>query len=391
MPSNRVGELRPTAVNSVLADVRALQARGITPVSLMRGEPDLPTPAHIVEAAAEALRRGRTQYPDNRGELKLREAAAAKLARDNGVRYDPGSEILVTTGATMGIWAALTALLNDGDEVLMPEPVYDAYYSPVRLAGAIAKPVPSALDRGRFSIDSAAWRAAVTSRTRALLINTPWNPVGTVLTRAELTALAELAAAHNLIILSDEIYETITYEGHAHLSPASLSPEIRDRTVLINSLSKTYAMTGWRVGYCAATADTIRAMLLVLQQASRGPATFLQDAGAAALAGPQECVAQMRGEYARRREQTLHALSGMKRAAPLAPEGGFFAMLDVRAMGMASDEVRRRLLNDHHVVVIHGAAYGAAGEGTLRVSFASGGSTLDEGLRRLRSGVEAIA
>jgi aspartate/methionine/tyrosine aminotransferase len=391
MPSDRVSKLRPTAVNSVLAEVRMLQSQGITPVSLMRGEPDLPTPPHIVDATSEALRRGRTQYPDNRGEPKLREAAAVKLSRDNGIQYDPGAEILVTTGATMGIWAALTALVSEGDEVLVPEPIYDAYYSPIRLAGGIAKGVPSVLSNGRFSIDSAAWRAAITPRSRALLINTPWNPVGTVLARSELVALAELAAAHNLTILSDEIYETITYDGHAHISPASLSPEIRNRTVLINSLSKTYAMTGWRVGYCAAAAETIRAMLLVLQQASRGPATFLQDAAAAALTGPQDCVARMRQEYANRRARTLDALARMKRAAPLAPEGGFFAMLDVRGIGQPSDEIRRKLLNDHHVVVIHGGAYGAAGEGTLRVSFASGGQLLDEGLRRLRSGVEAIS
>jgi aspartate/methionine/tyrosine aminotransferase len=390
MPSNRVGQLRPTAVNSVLAEVRALQARGVTPVSLMRGEPDLPTPPHIVEAAAEALRRGRTQYPDNRGELKLREAAALKLHRDNGISYDPGTEILVTTGATMGIWAALTALLNEGDEVLVPEPVYDAYYSPILLAGAVPRGVPAILEKGRFTIDASAWRSAVTSKSRALLINTPWNPVGTVLTRAELTALAGLAAAHNLTILSDEIYETITYDGHTHISPASLGPEIRNRTILINSLSKTYAMTGWRVGYCAAPAETIGAMLLVLQQASRGPATFLQDAAAAALTGPQDCVAQMREEYARRRARALVALTGMKRAAPLAPEGGFFAMLDVRGLGLPSNDIRRRLLNDHHVTVIHGAAYGAAGEGTLRVSFATGANTLAEGLRRLRTGLEAV-
>jgi aspartate/methionine/tyrosine aminotransferase len=370
--AGRVGALRPTAVNSILAEVRA------TPgplVSLMRGEPDLPTPAHIVEAAARALAAGRTMYPDQRGEAKLREAIARKLTRDNGLTYNPADEILVTTGGTLGIHVALTALCDAGDEVLVPDPVYDAYLSPVRLCGAVPVAVPSAIVDGRFTLPVEALEAAWTPACKALLLNTPWNPTGTVLTAAELREIAAFAERRNLTLISDEIYEAIVYPGHAHLSPALFA---RERTVVVNALSKTYAMTGWRAGYVAAPKHFVDAMLLVLQQSSRGPATFVQDAAAAALAGPQDCVAQYLAEYTRRRQRVLDSLPHV-----LAPEGGFFAMLDLRHAGEPSNAIRRRLLTESGVVLVHGAAYGPSGEGTLRVSFASGGESLERGLAKL--------
>lgn len=390
MPSDRVRSLRPTAVNSILAEVRKLQADGVNLVSLMRGEPDLPTPAHIVQAAKESLDRGRTGYPDNRGELALRQAVAAKIERDNGIRYDPATEILVTTGATFGIYAALTALLNPGDEVLLPEPIYDAYHSPVALVGGASRSVPCQIVDGRFALRVADLDAACTPNTRALLLNTPWNPTGTVFTRRELEAIGEFVCRRKLMLISDEIYETILYGDERHICPASLSAELCERTIVLNSLSKTYAMTGWRIGYCTAKREWIDAMFLVLQQSSRGPATFLQDAAAVALTGSQQCVEEMRTEYSRRRELVCATLAQVRGPRVLAPEGGFFAMLDVRDCGLPSDEVRRRLMRDSGVVVVHGSAYGASGEGTLRVSFASGGATLAQGLERLGSGLARI-
>lgn len=388
--SPRAAQLQPTAVNSILAEVRRAQAQGIDVVSLMRGEPDFRTPAHICEAAVRALGNGRTSYPDNRGEPALREAVAAKLVRDNGLTYDPATEILVTTGATLGVHAALSALIAEGDEVLLPDPIYDAYQSPIVLAGGRSRPIRSAIEDGRFVITSQALEAAITPASRVLLLNSPWNPVGTVFREDELHAIADVVARRNLIVISDEIYETIVYDGHRHVSPAALSADMRERTVVINSLSKTYAMPGWRVGYCAAPAPLIEAMFLVLQQSSRGPATFVQDAAAAALAGPQACVEEMRSEYARRRGIVAETLKGLPRARVLQPEGGFFSMVDVRSTGLPSNDVRRRLLNDHGVVVVHGAAYGQGGEGTLRVSFASGGDNLARGLARLREGLAAL-
>jgi aspartate/methionine/tyrosine aminotransferase len=377
-------------MNAVLAEARAVQQNGRSVVSLARGEPDLPTPAHIVEAASAALRAGRTSYPHNQGEPALREAVAGKLHRQ-GLDYSPTDEILVTTGATLGIYAALAAVLDPGDEILVPDPIYDAYQSPIALVGGVSVAVPAEIREDRFIISADRLEKACTPRTRAVLLNTPWNPTGTVLRQNELAAIAALAEARNLIIISDEIYESIIYDGRRHLSPASLSPEARQRTVLINSFSKTYAMTGWRLGYCAGPAPLIAAMYLVLQQSSRGPATFVQDAGVVALNGSQECVAAMQAEYARRREQVAAALGGLDGVRVLPSEGGFFTMLDVQELGFSSDEIRRRLLDQQGVVVVHGSAYGPAGEGTLRVSFASGGTNLTDGLERLRKGLTAIA
>jgi aspartate aminotransferase len=389
--STRLPLLRPTAVNAILAEVRECQARGKQLISLMRGEPDLPTPLHIVEACVSALRDGRTSYPDNRGEKIFRDAVVQKLARDNRLQFDPETEIVATTGATFGIYAALTALLNEGDEVLLPDPIYDAYQSPIRLAGGQIKPVPARIEGGRFVLTEDALESASSTASRVLILNTPWNPVGTVLNREELEAVARFCERRDIVLISDEIYEAITYDGHAHLSPVAMAPSLRDRAILVNSLSKTYAMTGWRIGYCAGPAALIRAMYLVLAQSSRGPATFIQHAAAEALSGPQDCVVQMRQEYARRREQVLSTLSDIPGVEILPPEGGFFAMADVRGLKLPSNEIRRRLMDGHGVVVVHGAAYGPGGEGTLRVSFASGGEKLARGLERLRQGLERLS
>ena len=356
----------------------------------MRGEPDFDTPAHIIEAATRAMKGGRTRYPDNRGEIVLRQAVAEKLSRENGVSYDPASEILVTTGATLGIHSALLALLNDEDEVLVPDPIYDAYYSPIILAGGRVVPVRASIEHGRFALDARAIDDAITPRSRVLLLNTPWNPVGTVFRESELRAIADVVARRNLVLISDEIYEAITYDGCRHISASAISADLRERTVLLNSLSKTYAMTGWRVGYAAGPAGIIESMFLSLQQSSRGPATFVQDAAVVALTGSQDAVDHMRLEYTRRRSLVLDSLSGIRNISVLPPEGGFFAMVDARETGIPSEQIRRRLLADAGVAVIHGAAYGPGGEGTLRVSFASGGDTLARGLERLRSGLEAL-
>jgi aspartate/methionine/tyrosine aminotransferase len=364
--------------------MRIAQAQGKSLISLMRGEPDFPTPPHIVEASIRALRAGRTSYPDNRGEKTFREAVAQKLQRDNRLKFDPATEVLATTGATLGVYAALMAMLNEGDEVLLPDPVYDAYQSPVRLAGGKIKPVTSEIRDGRFVITAEALERAWSPAVKAMVLNTPWNPVGTVLRRDELETITSFCERHDLFLISDEIYEAITYGEATHVSPLEVAPALRDRCVLVNSLSKTYSMTGWRVGYCAGPAPLIQAMFLVLAQSSRGPATFIQDAAAEALSGPQDCVSSMRDEYARRRAQVIEQLHGIH---VIAPEGGFFAMVDVRDSQIPSNEIRKRLMQEHGVVVVHGAAYGSGGEGTLRVSFASGGETLARGLDRLREGL----
>jgi aspartate/methionine/tyrosine aminotransferase len=387
----RVARLRPTTINRVLAEARQVQQSGRTLVSLMRGQPDFSTPEHIVEAAQRSLRAGRTGYADIQGEPALREAVAEKLARDNGLSYDPSREVLVTDGATGGISTALAVLVQPGIDVLVPDPIYDAYDSAIALWGGKAVSIRSTITQGRFIFDRVALENARTPHSRVLLVNTPWNPVGTVLTRDELREVMDFAVAHDVTVVSDEIYEALVYDGREQVSPAALSLEARERTVLVNSLSKTYAMTGWRVGYCAGPEEIIRAMLLVLQQSSRGPATFVQDAAACALRSGQDSVRAMAAQCQQRRDRVVTALRGITGVEALVPEGGLFVMADVSALGRPSEEVRRFLLHETGVVVIHGAAFGAAGEGTLRISFASGGELLEGGLERLRNGLLRLA
>jgi aspartate/methionine/tyrosine aminotransferase len=389
--ADRVSSLRPTAVNRVLHEVRQLQAAGRSVVSLMRGQPDTPTPLHIVEAVERSLRDGRTGYPDNQGEPALRRAVSEKIEREQGLSYDPDREILITDGATLGISAALSALVQPGASVMLPDPIYDAYAAAIALWGSIPSAVPATLENGRFTIERASLEQVWSSADRVLLINTPWNPVGTVLRAEELARIMGFARDHSLAVISDEIYESLLYDDRRHVSPATLSADARGRTVLINSLSKTYAMTGWRVGYCAGPEEIIRVMFLVLQQSSRGPATFVQDAATCALTSDQECVREMAMEYQSRRDLVLDRLRGIPGVEPLSCEGGLFVMVDVRKLGRPSDEIRRFLLHEAGVVVLHGAAYGPGGEGTLRISFAAGGETLERGLERLRVGLERLA
>ena len=274
---------------------------------------------------------------------------------------------------------------------MRPDPIYDAYDAPIALWGGVPLPVAATIRQGRFTIERSQLDRSWHPDAKILLLNTPWNPVGTVLTRAELEDVMTFAAERDLVVISDEIYESLVYDGRRHVSPAAVSEQARGRTIVINSLSKSYAMTGWRVGYCAGPEDVIRAMLLVLQQSSRGPATFVQDAAACALSSDQECVRQMTVEYQARRDHVVERLSGIPNVEPLPCEGGLFVMVDIRELGMPSDEVRKYLLREAGVVVLHGAAYGPGGEGTLRVSFAAGGETLERGLDRLREGLMRLA
>ncbi len=227
--AHRVSTLRPTAINQVLRDVRRLQAEGRSVVSLMRGQPDTPTPGHIAEAALRSLRDGRTGYPDNQGEPSLRQAVAEKLKREQGLTYDPEREILITDGATLGLAAAFGALVEPNGTVLLPDPIYDAYEAAIRLWGGEPVPVGAKLQNGRFTLDRAGFEATWRSGTDIILLNTPWNPVGTVLSRAELAAIMEFAEREyfDYPVISDEVYEALVYDGRKHVSPAAVSAGAR--------------------------------------------------------------------------------------------------------------------------------------------------------------------
>jgi len=376
----RVSQVSPPAIARILEKQRRLEANGVQLTSLLRGEPDFDTPTYIVEAATRALRDGQTHYTPAHGIRALREAVSHRVARDFGFDPDPDEEIIITTGATLGIFTALQAVINPGDEVILFDPVYDPYPSVVRLAGGVPVRAQSAMRDGHFSVENQTITALLTERTKAILINNPWNPTGSVMTATELNELVELAEQHDLVLIADEIYEALTFDGHTHMNLASLSETARARTITVNSFSKTYAMTGWRIGYTVAPPSLTKAMRLIVQQCSRSAATFVQYAGVAALDGPQEPVQRMVAAYARRRALSTESLlaAGLDTFHP--PEGTFFVFLDIRSHGKDSQTVADYLLKQARVVTVPGSVYGPGGEGFIRLSFAYDEETLQSGI-----------
>lgn len=379
--ANKLSGLKGPVVMEMMEEARSLEANGRRIIHLVRGEPDFDTPHHIREAAKEALDQGYTHYPPIRGYQELREAVAGKLEVENGLFADPDGEVLITTGATMGMFIALAAILNPGDEVLLPDPIYDPYANLIRFLNCMPVFIPTILDGDRFRLDLNATVKRLSSRTKALVVNNPWNPTGTVLETEELETVASLAEGNNLYLVMDEIYEKLVYPGHSHQSIVSLIPDIRHRTITVNSLSKTYAMTGWRVGYNVAPQPLTRAMLRVYQQCSRGPAAFVQRAAIAAFKGPQECISRMQEEYTTRRELMVGGLSAIKKFRPVVPEGTFFVFTRLRNEDVDSRKLAMAILNEAGVLVTPGSAFGSCGEGYLRFSFATSQETIKEGIR----------
>jgi aspartate/methionine/tyrosine aminotransferase len=306
---------------------------------------------------------------------------------------DPEREVLVTTGSTLGMYVALRAVVRPGDEVLIPDPPYDVYLSQVLTVGATPILVPTERSDAHFHLSVDALRSALTPRTRAIILNTPWNPTGTVMTEQELRDVAAFARENALYVLVDEIYEKLVYEGHVHHCLASLDADLRDWLITVNSFSKTYAMTGWRLGYNIARPELVEAMLVYFQQCSRGSSSFVQKAGVTALRGPQDSIDLMVREYADRRRLLLDGLRAIDGAQFVESEGTFFCLLDVRALEMESEAVAHYLVRECGLVTIPGSYYSPSLEGYLRISFSyaredimSGLERLDDGLGRLRRG-----
>ena len=385
--SERARSTSPPAVARMIEKARRLEAKGARLTHLLRGEPDFNTPGHICEASIKALQEGETHYPPPQGVSGLRRAVARRMQRDFGIDPDPDREVMVTSGATMGLYIAIQAVIESGDEVLLFDPIYDPYPTIVRAAGGIPIRIPAEAIGGHFSVQSRDIESCISSRTKAILINNPWNPTGSVLRSSELNDLVNLAEDRDLVLISDEIYEMIVFGPHRHLNLASLSTEGYARTITVNSFSKTYAMTGWRLGYNIAPEELTIAMLRVAQQFSRSAATFVQLAGVAALEGPQDCVTSMVDTYARRRELVSAVLSDLGSSVFYPPEGTFFVFVDIRPFGLDSQDMADYLLKQANVVCVPGDAYGPGGEGYIRLSFAYSEATLQRGLTAV---VEAL-
>jgi aminotransferase len=370
-----------SGIRKVFERGKALEREGRPVIFLETGRPDFDTPVHIKEAAKRALDAGEVHYTSNYGTPALRAAIAEKLARDNGLRYDPEQELLVTVGAAEAIHAAFLALVGPGDEVLYAEPSWVNYAAAARLTGAVPVPV-SLRESNNYQIDPDEAQRAITPRTRLLVIASPHNPTGAVQSPETLRRLAELAVRNDLVVLSDEIYEKIIYDGLAHVSLASL-PGMWERTITINGFSKAYSMTGWRLGYAAAPRPIIQAMNRVHQYTVACACSFAQAGAVAALTGPQDCVSAMVREFQRRRELVVPGINAIRGLSCLRPGGAFYAWVSVEGTGMRSEDFSLKLLETVYVSCVPGSVFGSAGEGYVRFSYANSFERLTEALERL--------
>lgn len=348
-------------------------------ISLGVGEPDFVTPWHIREACIYSLEKGYTMYTSNWGLLELREAVAADLARTYNVNYNPQNEILITVGVSEALDLAMRVLLQPGDEVLIPEPSYVSYAPCTTLAGGVPVFMPTGLENG-FRISAEQVQASITPRTKVLLLCYPNNPTGAVMDREELAKIAEVAVANDLMVISDEIYDRLTYTGR-HTCMSSL-PGMRDRTVLLNGFSKAYAMTGWRVGYAAGHSEIIGAMTKIHQYSMLCTSITAQMAALEALKNGQPGMRRMVEHYNRRRHLVVQSFKDMGLPC-FEPGGAFYAFPQVTGTGLTSEEFAEELLKQEQVALVPGNAFGGSGEGFVRVSYAASIDDLSEAFRRM--------
>lgn len=377
--SDRIASIPSSPTIAVGKRAQELRRQGVDVVDFGPGEPDFDTPLPVRQAAVGALDAGFTHYPPSRGIPELREAIAEKLSRENGLTYDPDSEIIVTPGAKQALVEAIFVLAGPSDEVIVFDPGWASYDAIVRLAGATPVHVPLRRD---FTIDRRKLNTAVTAHTRALIVGSPGNPTGHVLTDDELDVLSSVCQEHDLVLVSDEIYERLTYDDVRAVSPATCAG-MWERTVTVNGLSKAYAMTGWRLGYAAAPMSLIDAMLKVHEHTVTAATSFAQVGAVEALRGPQEPIRRMVAEFAQRRALIVEGLNGLLGVRCVTPEGAFYVFPDVSGTGMTGTELAKGLL-EQGVALTPGAGFGAAWDTHVRLSYATSVERIQTGLDRMR-------
>jgi len=384
--AERMGRLGTETAFEVLARARALEAQGRTVVHLEIGEPDFPTPEHIVEAGCKALRDGYTHYTAAPGIVELREAIAQDASTRRGLSFTP-DEVVVTPGGKPIMFYSILALVDEGDEVIYPNPGFPIYESMIRFVGAT--PVPIQFDEQRdFALDVDALCAAISSRTRMIILNSPHNPTGGMIARADLERIADAVRPHpDLMILSDEIYSRMIYGGE-HVSIATL-PEMRERTIVLDGFSKIYAMTGWRLGYGVMPRELAPRVTQLLINSASCTAAATQIAGVAALTGPQDAAEAMVAEFHRRRDLIVGGLNEIEGLTCQTPQGAFYAFPNITATGLTSREIADLLLTEAGVAGLAGTSFGAFGEGYIRLSYANSAEQLAEALRRIKTLLEA--
>ena len=355
-------------------------------INLCNGEPNFETPEHIKESCIKALREGRTKYGTEPGLPAMRQAVADKYRTQFGRTYDMDN-VMVTIGGVEGIFMALMTILNPGDEVIIPDPAYTCYVGQTLTLGGVPVRVPLYEEHG-FRLQAEDLEKAITPKTKAIIITYPSNPLGAVLDRADGEALAKVIEKHNIMVISDEVYEKIIFDGREHFSLAQIE-SIKDQVLVVNSLSKTYAMTGWRLGYVVGTdKDIMRHMFKMQQACASCLPIFTMQAGADAINGPQDCVEDMRRQYERRRDLLYNGLKEIPGMKPFRTEGSFCTFINIKDFGVSSWEFSKELLVNAGVMTIAGTAFGEMGEGYLRICFANSDENILEGVKRIKEYVE---
>lgn len=380
--ANRVKGIKLSAIRAVAQWVEDLAKEGKQVIDLSLGRPDFDTPYHIKEAAKKALDAGKVHYTNNYGIIELRKALAEKLHRENEVPYRP-EEIIVTIGAVEALAVALMAFVESGDEVVIVEPCFVNYTSIVQLCGGTPIFVSLAVEDG-FSLLPSRLLERISPRTKVIMFATPNNPTGTVIPRNVLSEVAKIAIDHNILVISDEVYEKIVYDGAKHISIAAL-PGMKERTLTCNAFSKTYSMTGWRLGYLAADQGLMPSLIKVHQNLVTSANSIAQWAALEAVTGPQQCVKEMAEAFGQRRKFLMEAFKDLFPLRLIKPEGAFYGFLDIRQLKMTSIEAVEFFIKNAGVAMVPGDAFGPSGEGFIRLSFANSMDRLEEAIEKVRT------
>ncbi|WP_313756854.1 pyridoxal phosphate-dependent aminotransferase [Tissierella sp.] len=379
--ANKVENIPFSPIRKIFDQVNVLKSQGKEVISLGIGEPDFDTPTHIVEAMYEATKKGATHYTPNKGIVELRQAIADKLLEDNQLNYTP-EEIICTVGVSEAVYVALSAFLNPGDEILIPDPSWLNYGHVTTLNDAKAVYYPITSDNN-FQINVEDLEKRVSSKTKIIIILDPSNPTGSVLSKETINEVAEFAKKHDLLVISDEIYEKIIYDGKKHYSIAAL-PGMRERTIVLNGFAKAYAMTGWRLGYIAAPAELIAPMAKIHSYMVTSASSMVQWGGVAALKGTQKPLNDMVEEFKTRRDYVLNEINGIKGLSCIKPEGAFYLFVDVKDTGMDGESFAKYLLETAGVAVVPGTAFGSRATHEVRISYATSLDNLKKAMANIK-------
>lgn len=383
----RMDRLLPSGIRKVNEKALAMERAGKNVIHFEIGRPDFDTPEYIKKACMESLERGEVFYTSNYGDMELREAIAEKLDRQNHVPYK-ASEILVTVGLSEAIFDLLCTILDEGDEILVPDPVWMNYVNVPRLLGAV--PVSYQLkEENDYQMDPEEIRGKITDRTKAMVIVTPNNPTGSILSERILKELAQIAMGNDILVIADEVYERLVYDGAKHISIASL-PGMKERTFTLNGMSKAYSMTGWRLGYVAAPEAFVPVMNKIHQHNVTCAPSFVQKASIAALRGETDEVEKMVAEYQRRRDYAVKKINEIPGLSCRCPKGAFYIFINAKELGLSSAQLADYLLEEAMIALVPGDVFGASGEGYLRMSFANSYENIAEGLERMEAAVAKL-